>query len=194
MAAALSLASAVRRDTPDSVALDLATGRTKAITDTPGYTETTIFSPDERLDITTTRFSARTDPTILELMPRPYLASLNMALSMFAYTYAVASIRLSGEDNVEPALIDMRASGTQDNDPGRNLNTEGDWVFRSPLSWHSGRTRAMWIEGMRGTDRVRMRKVGLPDDHPARAVPPEVMPRTIAGSSFDMAVVKGFAR
>src|SRR3546814_12911597 len=45
---ALSVVGAVHRDVPDSVVQDLITGRVQAITDTPGYTETTIFSPDDR--------------------------------------------------------------------------------------------------------------------------------------------------
>ncbi|WP_367349154.1 hypothetical protein [Sphingobium yanoikuyae] len=68
---ALSLVGAVKRDLPDSVVMDLASGKVTPITDTPGYTETTIFSPDERLGmVMTTRFS-QTDPAILGLMPAP---------------------------------------------------------------------------------------------------------------------------
>src|SRR3546814_20569348 len=96
---ALSVVGAVHRDVPDSVVQDLITGRVQAITDTPGYTETTIFSPDERLGITmTTRFSEKTDPAILGLLPRPYPDSLNMGLSMFASNFAVTVRRRSSEE------------------------------------------------------------------------------------------------
>ena len=109
----ISVAGAVRRDVPDSVVLHLADGSVEAITDAPGYDETTIFSPDERLGITmTTRFS-KADPAILGLVPRPFPDSLNMGLSMFAYTYAVTGVRLARQGNVGPALIDVAASKNQ---------------------------------------------------------------------------------
>src|SRR3546814_8148812 len=58
----------------------------------------------------TTRFSEKTDPAILGLLPRPYPDSLNMGLSMFAYTYAVTGVRREREGNIGPALIDIGAS------------------------------------------------------------------------------------
>ena len=51
---------------------DLRSGKVEAVTRTPGYDETTIFSPDERLGLTmTARFSEGTDLKILDLIPRP---------------------------------------------------------------------------------------------------------------------------
>lgn len=191
---ALSLVGAVARDTPDSVVQDLATGGVEAITDTPGYTETTIFSPDERLGMTmTTRFSAPTDPAILGLMPRPYPASLNMGLSMFAYTYAVTGVREGRSGNIGPALIDIRASMSEDGYLGIDLGTDNDWVFRSPMSWHPGGTRALWMEGRRGGDARRIRVVRLLDYRPGPTVaatsPPDAMPY----ASTDLSVVPAYA-
>ena len=77
---AISMVGAKRRDTPDSVVQHLRSGEIEQITDTPGYNETTIFSPDERLGIVmTTRFSEPTNPAILGLIPNPYPASVVFA-------------------------------------------------------------------------------------------------------------------
>jgi hypothetical protein len=192
---ALSLVGAVRRDLPGSVVQDLATARKEAITDTPGYTETTIFSPNERLGLTmTTRFSAQTDPAVLGLLPRPYPDSLNMGLSMFAYTYAVTGVRKAREGSVGPALIDVQRSKTQPGYLGTDLTSPGGWVFRSPMSWHPGGTKAMWVEGQRGTGNIRIRIVHLPDQKPAEAIAPRRTPASIPLSSSDLSLIKPYAR
>lgn len=191
---ALSLVGAVTRDIPDSVVQDLATGKVEAITDTPGYTETTIFSPDERLGMTmTTRFSVPTDPAVLGLMPRPYPASLNMGLSMFAYTYAVTGVRAGRSGNVGPALIDIRASMSEPDYLGINLSTDSDWVFRSPMSWHPGGTSALWMEGRRGGDARRIQVVRLLDYRPGPKVAAKPVPATMPYASSDLSVVPAFA-
>jgi hypothetical protein len=191
---AISLVGANRRDTPDSVVQHLNTGRREAITDTPGYTETTIFSPDERLGMTmTTRFSEHTDPAVLGLLPRPYPDSLNMGLSMFAYTYAVTGVREARSGNVGPALIDIEASKTRDGYRGINLNTQDEWVFRSPMSWHPGSAKAMWIEGRRGTEDTRIQIVRLPDYRPGAAVTAKPVPHDIPESSADLSAVSAYA-
>jgi len=190
---ALSLAGAVRRDLPASVVQHLASGRVEAITDTPGYTETTIFSPDDRLGMTmSTRFSPA-DPAILGLMPRPYPASLNMGLSMFAYTYAVTGVRRERPGNIGPVLIDIRRSRTQNGYLGYNLNSSPDWVFNSPMSWHPDGRRAMWIEGRRPNGALRVQIVDLPDYRPARPVPTRPTPDTMPLASSDMSLVRQFA-
>lgn len=187
---AISLAGAVRRDVPDSVVQDLASGRLEAITDAPGYDETTIFSPDERLGLTmTTRFSPHTDPAILGLMPRPHPAGLSMGLSMFAYTYAVTGVRLDRPGNVGPALIDIAASRTQPGYRGVNLNSDPDWVFRSPMSWHPGGRNGMWIEGHRGDHAMRIRVVTLPDYRPGKPVAARATPDRAGYGSGDMAQI-----
>jgi hypothetical protein len=192
--AALSLVGAVTRDIPDSVVQDLATGKVEAITDTPGYTETTIFSPDERLGMTmTTRFSAPTDPAILGLMPRPYPAALNMGLSMFAYTYAVTGVREGRSGNVGPALIDIHTSMSEDGYRGIDLSTDNDWVFRSPMSWHPGGTKALWMEGRRGGDARRVQIVRLLDYRPGPAVAAKSTPDAMPYASTDLSVVPAYA-
>lgn len=51
--------------------------------------------------ILSARFSPKSDPAILGLVPRPYAAGLNMGLGMFTYTYAVTGVRRgrAGEAN-----------------------------------------------------------------------------------------------
>jgi hypothetical protein len=187
---ALSMVGAIERDLPDSVVQHLATGEMEAITETPGYTETTIFSPDERLGITmTTRFSEKTDPAVLGLVPRPYPAALNMGLNMFAYTYAVTGVRTERPGNVGPALINIDASRTQDGYMGTNLNTEEEWVFHSPMSWHPGGKKALWIEGRRTDGQRRIQSVHLPDYQPAATVTAKPLPRTIPYASSDLSVI-----
>ncbi len=191
---AISLAGAVRRDVPDSVLLDLLTGKRHSVTDTPGYTETTIFSPDERLGITmTTRFSEHTDPAILGLVPRPYPDSLNMGLSMFAYTYAVTGVRGKRAGNIGPALIDIDASQNREGYRGHNLNTQEDWVYHSPMSWHPEGKMAMWIEGRRGSDARRIQVVRLPDYRPAEPVAAKSTPDHMPGALTDLSLVTQYA-
>jgi hypothetical protein len=192
---AISLVGAVRRDTPDSVVQDLRTGRKTGITDTPGYTETTIFSPDERLGITmTTRFSPKTDLAVLGLMPRPYPDSLNMSLSIFTYMHSVTAVRRTGNGTIGPALIDIRRSEVEPGYLGVDLGAHSDWVFRSPMSWHPSGTTAMWIEGQAGSGRTRIRVVRLPDYRPGRPKAAEPTPDETADGSDDLSQVAAYAR
>lgn len=191
---AISLVGAIRHDTPDSVVQHLEDGKLEAITDTPGYNETTIFSPDERLGITmTTRFSPASDPAVLGLVPRPYPASLNMGLSMFAYTYGVTGVRGMRPGNVGPALIDIRESKATPGYLGTDLNKDPNWVFRSPMSWHPGSTKALWIEGKRGSEARRIRMVRLPDYKPGRAIASGQTPQVMPYAFRDLSVVPGLA-
>ncbi len=191
---AISLAGAARRDLPDSVVQHLATGRVEPITDTPGYTETTIFSPDEALGLTmTTRFSTA-DPAILGLLPKPYPASLNMGLSMFAYTYAVTGVRTGRQGDIGPALIAIDASKTQDGYTGVDLSTARDWVFRSPMSWHPGGKKGMWVEGLRGGDARRIQIVELPDYRPGPVVKARPTPDVIPEAASDLSVIPGLVK
>lgn len=192
---AISLVGAGPRDLPTSVVQDLASGRKEVITDTPGYNETTIFSPDERLGVTmTTRFSKNTDPAILGLMPRPYPDSLGMGLSNLAYFYSVMGVRGPREGNIGPALIDIRTSKTNEGYQGINLNTQADWVFYSPISWAPSGTKAMWIEGQRGSDLMRIQVARLPGYRPAAAVAAKPVPRDIPYASSDLSMVAAFAK
>ncbi len=190
---ALSLVGAVKRDLPDSVVMDLAGGKVTPITDTPGYTETTIFSPDERLGmVMTTRFS-QTDPAILGLMPRPYPDSLNMGLSMFAYTYAVTGVRTARPGNVGPALIDIARSQRENGYQGANLSSQADWVFHSPMSWHPDSRRATWIEGLRGSETKRVQIVTLPGYKAGPAVAPRAVPDHLPYGEADLSTLPALA-
>ena len=192
---ALSLAGAVDRDIPDSVVQDLTSGEVEAITHAPGYDETTIFSPDERLGLVmTTRFSPQTDPAILGLVPRPYPASLNMGLSMFAYTYSVTGVRRSRAGNVGPALIEIDRSKNSADYLGINLDAEDDWIFNSPLSWHPGSAKGMWIENRRGTDTKRVRIVEIQGYRGGAPVPAKATPSSVPYGSSDLSIIPTLVR
>jgi hypothetical protein len=192
---AISLAGARASDVADSVVHHLASGEMETITRTPGYDETTIFSPDERLGmVMTTRFSPGTDLAILGMMPRPYPDSLNMGLNMLVYTYGVTGVRASRSGNVGPALIEIAASKKQDGYLGINLNTDDKWVFRSPMSWHPNSTKALWMEGLRaGGQQRRVQIVRLLDYKAGAAVAAKPTPTDIPYAASDLSVVKTFA-
>ena len=133
------------------------------------------------------------DPAIFGLLPRPYPASLNMSLSAFTYSYAVTGVRLSRGGNIGPALIDIRASETTPGYIGANLGTSDNWVFRSPMSWHPGGKKAMWVEATRGTPRRRIQIVELPDYRPGVRVNAAATPDAIPFASTDLAAIPGFA-
>lgn len=193
--AAISLVGAVRRDTADSVIFDLASGNTSPITDSAGYTETTIVSPDGRLGLTmTSRFSSATDLAILGLMPRPYPDSLNMGLNMNAYAYSVTGVRRSREGSIGPALIEIDASSQQPGYTGRNLNTDSNWVFGSPISWAPDSRRGAWMEARRGETARRIQIVRLPDYHAGPAIAAQTTPDQLAYASSDLSVVQSIAQ
>ena len=194
---AISMVGAARRNTPDSVVVHLDNGRIDPVTDDPGYTETTIFSPDERLGVTmTTRFSPATNMAIAGLMPLPYPGNLNVGLAMLAYTHAVTGVRRDRPGNVGPALIDIRASQTRPGYQGINLNTAPDWVFNSPLSWHPSSKKAMWIEGRRSPGRDGERRIQVVELPAYRAGPPVAArptPSPVPYGTTDMVAVRRYA-
>ncbi|MEJ5979631.1 hypothetical protein WG901_23465 [Novosphingobium sp. PS1R-30] len=194
---AISLAGARHRDLADSTVLHLKSGEVEAITDTPGYDETTIFSPDERLGVVmSSRFSAGTDLALLGLMPRPYPDSLNMGLNSLAYNYSVSGVRQKRPGSIGPALIEIAPSKTRPGYTGTNLNTSPAWVFASPLSWHPSSSRAMWIEGQRGArgeQPRRMQAVRLLDYKRGPVVAARLTPRRMAYASGDLSIVPGYA-
>ena len=192
---AISLVGAKRRDTPDSVVLSLETGDIQQITHNPGYDETTIFSPDEKLGLTmTTRFSRPTNMAILGLMPRPYPVSLNMGLSMYIYTYSVTGVRRSRSGNVGPALIDIKASKTRKGYRGIDLHTQAGWVYYSPMSWSPDGKKAMWIEGRRDGSRKRMRVVHLLDYKPGTPVAAKPTPDAVPFATTDLSMIGDYVR
>ncbi|WP_179032487.1 hypothetical protein [Paenibacillus kribbensis] len=171
---AISIVGGMYYSTPDSLVQDLNSESVTQITYTPGYNETTIFSPDERLGmVMTTRFSEQTDPAIFGLMPRPYGIYTSTDMMYLQYTYAVTGVRNFREGNVGPALIDINRSMHQDGYQGVQLTTDEDWVYYSPMSWHPNGKRAMWLEVLRGSDgsQKRVQKAKLLDYKPKKTVP-----------------------
>ena len=191
---AISAVGAVKRDLPNSIAQDVENGTLHPITDTPGYTETTIFSPNERLGVTmTTQHSPQTSLAVAGLVPRPYPAALNMGLSMFAYTHAVTGVRKSREGNVGPALIEIAKAASQPGYAGTSLDSGDGWVFTSPISWHPGGMKAAWVEIRRGTPNLRLRLLELPDYRPGPAAPAVQMPQPGKYSTSQLSAIPGYA-
>ena len=187
---ALSFAGGLNRVLANSTIQLLSTGDVEAVTDTAGYTETTVFSPDDRLGLSmTTRFSDATDLAILGLLPRPHPAILNMGLNMFAYTYGVTGVRKTRHGSIGPALINIDGSSKNPGYLGINLNTSPDWVFYSPMSWAPSSRKAAWIEGLRGSAVKRVQIVELPDYNAGHATPTKVTPDAMSYASVDMSVI-----
>lgn len=191
---AISVAGMTGHDLPDSVVLHLSDATMEPITSTPGYTETTIFSPDERLGVVmSTRFSQNSDPAVLGLLPRPYPDSLKINLNMLAYTYAVTGVRRQRGGNIGPVLIDVEKSKSDPDYLGTNLNSDPEWVYSSPMSWHPGGTKAMWMEGRREGGSRRIQIVELADYTPRTPVPSRPWPAQLAESSADLSIIPSLA-
>ncbi len=172
--------------TADSTVIRLATGDLDQITYTPGYDETTIFSPDERLGmVMTTRFSPATDLGIFGLMPRPYPVSLNMNLNRYMYTHGVTGVRGDREGNIGPALIDIERSKTEPGYLGIKLATDKDWVYRSPMEWAPNSKMAAWPELSQNGEGTRIRIVELPGYQPGEPVATVQTP-VMPGSTTDL--------
>ena len=177
--AAISLVGAVDSPLPNSVVQDLRSGDVIQITNIPGYEETTIFSPDERLGIVmSTRGSKKTNCAIFGLLPRPHAMLTTSYIVMLVYMYAVAGVRSFREGNIGPVLIDIERSMNENGYQGVLLNDpEEKWVYLSPMSWHPSGKKAMWLEMLRGSDRneggrrVRIRKAELHDYQPENLYP-----------------------
>ncbi|MFP3466493.1 hypothetical protein [Leifsonia sp. SIMBA_070] len=176
----------------DSVIQSLTEERIEPITRTPGYDETTILSPDERLGIVmTSRASRGTDPRFLGLLPRPHAQLVTMDLAWVLYVYAVDGVRRFRPGNIGPVLIDAERSKAEPGYEGFPLNSaDGSWVYVSPMSWHPDGTRAMWMEQRRGSGEqgrpdLRIRVARLPEHAPGPTVPavatPPVPPYAIGG-------------
>ncbi len=188
---AISVVGAMKYATTDSMVQDLNSTNLTQITYTPGYDETTIFSPDECLGITmSTRFSSNTDPQIFGIMPRPYAVNTGVCSAEYLYTYSVTGVRTSRVGNIGPALININFSKSQAGYKGINLNTDPNWVFYSPMSWNPDGKRAMWLEGYRGTGTpLRLQKVTLLDYCPKRPVPIVTTPDNISYSIKDLSLL-----
>lgn len=189
---AISLVGALHYSTTDSVVQDLDSETVTQITYTPGYDETTIFSPDERLGIVmSTRFSKNTDPAIFGLMPRPLGTRSMGGLTGIQYMYAVDGVRKFREGNIGPVLIDVNRSVYEEGYQGIQLNTDENWVYRSPMSWHPDGKRAMWLEMLRGTgdSQIRLRIVKLLDYKPKKPVPIQPTTDNIPYAIKDLSVL-----
>ena len=184
---AISLAGAKRGGTADSIVQDLKTEDLTQITYTPGYDETTIFSPDEQLGLVMSiRGSKTTNTAIFALMPRPLGVYTTQGLIMPIYMYSVGDVRRYRKGNVGPVLIDIDRSIKEKGYMGVQLNDpEENWVFCSPMSWHPDGKRAMWTEVLRNPGKkeverlLRIRIVKLCDYQPKESVPIERTPDDI---------------
>lgn len=189
---AISIVGGLLYSTPDSVVQDLNSEKLTQITFTPGYDETTIFSPDERLGmVMSSRFSKKTDPVIFGLMPRPYGIYTNSDMMQLLYTYAITGVRNFREGNIGPALIDINRSINQPGYKGVQLTTDPNWVYHSPMSWHPDGKRAMWLEVLRGSGyaKKRIQKVNLLDYKPQKPVPIKPTTDNISYGIKDLSVL-----
>lgn len=166
----------------ESMVLPLDRDELIQITDTPGYEETTIFSPDEKLGVVMSpRFSERTNCAVFGLVPQPQSMAVRSKFINCLYMYCVSGVRAFRRGNIGPVLIDIGRSrregcayrGVDLSDP------EGRWVYYSPISWHPDGAHAMWNESTRlaeGKKQNRLRVCRLLDWKPSEAVPAEKTP------------------
>ncbi len=190
---AISVVGGGVNSTPDSVVQDLVSERLTPITYTPGYDETTIFSPDECLGLVmSTRFSKYTDPAIFGLVPRPYGTYTSMGIAWSLYTYAITGVRDFREGNIGPVLIEIDRSMNEPGYRGIQLTTNDNWVYVSPMSWHPDGKRAIWLEMLRGSkgSEMRIQQVQLPDYKSQPPVPFVTTPDDIPYGIRDLSVLK----
>ena len=146
------------------------------ITNTPGYEETSILSPDEKLAVVMSpRFSYNTNCAVFGLIPHPYSMAARSLMNV-AYMYAITGVRAFRKGNIGPALIEVDKSIAQGREyKGINLSDpEGKWVYASPISWNPDSTKAMWNERTRpseGPKKQRLRTACLLDKACAAPVP-----------------------
>ena len=137
----------------------LDTEDVQELTLSPGYDETCMISPDERLgSVMSSRFSPASNLAILGLLPRRGNQMIKGCLAMTAYLHAVADVRSFRTGcNIGPALVDLSRSKTELDYLGVNLSDPEDrYVFCSPLSWHPNGKTLMWNEILRGTNERRV--------------------------------------
>ena len=135
----------------------------------PGYDETSILSPDEKLGITmSTRFSPKTNMAIFGLMTRPHCSLVLSKIVESVYTYAVTNVRKTRKGNVGPVLFVKEKSINDPNYHGIDLHdTEEKFVFCSPISWHPSNLKAIWPEVEKGTSNRRLRKLEISNYTPS---------------------------
>lgn len=129
-----------------------------------------------------TRGSKKTDPAISGLLPRPRGGIATQGLIQHLYLYTAAGVRSFRKGNIGPVLIDIKRSMAEAGYQGIILNEEDDWVYYSPMSWHPGGKKALWMEGLGGSNghQIRVRKVELLDYQPRPTVPARRTPDEIS--------------
>lgn len=164
----ITLAGAVKQGMSRSIVQDLKSSVTYALSQEPGYEETTIISPDGKLGIAmSTRFSPQSNCAILGLLPRPNSVYTLMGMNRYAYAYSVTQVRTSRVGNVGPALFEIEKAINDRNYHGYDLHDPSDnqvWVFKSPMSWHQSSAKAIWPEVHRINRTVRIRKIVINTD------------------------------
>ncbi|MGF0116984.1 hypothetical protein ACQFYA_11730 [Promicromonospora sp. Marseille-Q5078] len=181
---AISAVGGVDGFLPDSVVQALDSDELSAVTRSPGYDETTIFSPDERLGLVmTTRASRTTDLGVLGLLPRPRSGNALSAIAWSAYSYSVTGVRDHRPGNSGPVLVDLARSQADPAYQGVALHDPAEeWVYVSPMSWHPDGDRCAWLETPRGSELsqpvrdIRVRRARLLDVVPGEPVPPGAVP------------------
>lgn len=158
------------------------------LTLSPGYDETCMVSPDERLGgVMSTRFSPSTSSAILGLIPRRGNEETKSCLAMVSYIYGVSDVRsFRPKTNVGPALVDLNRSRTELSYQGVDLSDpEKRYVFCSPLSWHPAGKKLMWNECLRRSlgDDNRIRIAELVDYEPGPMPETVPVPRKISYAS-----------
>jgi len=190
---AITLVGGSRSALPDSVIQDLLTDEIIQITKKPGYEETTIFSPDEKLGlIMSTRGSPKTNCAILGLLPRPYSMLVVMPMINVVYLYCVAGVRQFREGNIGPALVEIDKSIAGGDYDGVILNDpENKYVYCSPMTWQPSGKKVMWPEVLRGTSERRLRIAELLDYQPQNDTPPQATPLNIPYATTDIEKLLG---
>ena len=152
------------------------------VTDTLGYEETAIFSPNEIYAICMSpRFSPKTDAGVLGVVPLSGDMVTRGKYLNVLYQYAIAGVRSHRSGNIGPALIDIKKSMREGRGyMGVNLSDPEDkWVYYSPMSWHPDSTKALWNERTRlceGDVQCRLRVCHLIDVDPSAPVPAQRTP------------------
>ena len=159
----LTLAGSGSSGLSKSVFQDLLSEEVTELTREPGYEETMILSPDEKLGIVMSpRFSKNTSCAIFGLIPRPYSTLALANLISQVYQYSVTDVRaFRRKGNIGPVLVEVDKSIKDRNYHGIGLYDEaGEWMYVSPMSWHPNSLKAIWMEtNKEGRRRVRMATV-----------------------------------
>lgn len=171
------------RGAGDSMVQDLDSQRVYSVTKTPGYDETTIFSPDNRLGVVmSTRFSPKTNNAVLGMIPRRGNMATKGNIINQVYMYGVSGVRMGREGNIGPALIDIEKSQNQPGYLGVDLSDPtGEWAYYSPMSWHPSGKKLMWNEGQKKTigNAMRITVAELTGYTPGPTIPAAPLPENI---------------